>query len=64
MRYLVVIIIFTISFTANPIHAGYKEQNAYHDCVLKHLKNAKVNLATQLMKRACRENFNDLNLVL
>ena len=61
MRHLVVIIIFAISFTANPIHAG---QNEYNDCLLKHLINAKVDLATQIMKRACRENFKDFNIVL
>lgn len=54
MRYLVVIIIFAISFTANPIHAG---QNEYDDCLLKHLINAKVDVAAQLMKKACEENY-------
>lgn len=64
MRHLVVIIILAISFTANPIHAGQKEQNEYDDCLLKHLIHAKVDLATQIMKRACKENFKDFTIVL
>jgi len=54
MKHLFVIIIFAISFTANPIHAG---QNEYDDCLLKHLTNAKVDSATQIMKKACKENY-------
>jgi hypothetical protein len=61
MRHLVVIIIFAISFTVNPIHAG---QNEYNDCLLSHLVNAKVDLAAQIMKRACRENFRDFTIAL
>ena len=54
MKHLFVIIIFAISFTANPIHAG---QDEYDDCLLKHLINAKVDSATQIMKKACKENY-------
>lgn len=54
MRHLVVIIIFAVSFTANPMYAG---QDEYNDCLLKHLINAKVDSATQIMKRACKENY-------
>ena len=64
MRHLVVIIILAISFTANPIHAGQKEQNEYDDCLLRHLVNAKIDLAAQIMKRACKENFKDFTIVL
>jgi hypothetical protein len=61
MRHLVVIIIFVITLTANTIYAG---QNEYDDCLLRHLVNAKVDVATQIMKRACKENFKDFSIAL
>jgi hypothetical protein len=61
MRYLFLIIIFAISFAANPIYA---RQTEYDDCLLRHLINAKNDLATQIMKRACKENFKDFTIVL
>jgi hypothetical protein len=54
MKYIFVIIVFAISLAANPIYAG---QNEYDDCLLRHLRNAKVDVATQLIIRACRENY-------
>ena len=32
-------------------------QAEYDDCILKHLKGAKVDMATQLVKQACKENY-------
>ena len=61
MRHLVAIIIIAVSFAANPIHAG---QNEYDDCLLRHLINAKTDSASQLMKRACRENYKDFTIAL
>ncbi len=55
MRYIFVIIVFAISLTASPIYAGPEDQEQYDDCILEHLKNAKLDLATQLIKEACRE---------
>lgn len=60
MRYVFVIIVCTLSLIVNPLYAG---QNEYDDCILKHLKNAKVDVATQLIKRACRENYKDLSIL-
>lgn len=60
MKYIFVIIIFTISLTASATFAG---QDEYDDCLLKHLINAKTDLASQIMKRACRENFKDLTIL-
>jgi len=60
MRYIFVIIVFAISLISNPIYAG---QNEYDDCLLRHLINAKVDLATQIMKRACKENFKDVRIL-
>ncbi len=34
MKHLVVIVIFVISFTANPLYAG---QNEYDECLLEYL---------------------------
>ncbi len=61
MKHLFVIIIFAISFAANTIYARETE---YDDCLLEHLINAKIDLAAQLMKRACKENFKDFTIVL
>lgn len=60
MRYIFVLIVFAISLTGHPVYA---EQNEYDDCILKHLKNAKVDVATQLIKRACRENYKDSTIL-
>jgi len=54
MKHLVVIIIFAISLITSPIYAG---QDEYDDCLLKHSINAKVDSATQIMKKACKENY-------
>ncbi len=56
MRYIFVIIVFAISLTVNPIYAGQEE---YDDCLLEHLKNAKLDSSTQLIKGACREIHKD-----
>ena len=36
------------------LHAG---QSEYDDCLLKHLKNAKQDVATHLIRQACYENY-------
>ena len=54
MKHLFVIIIFAFLLTPSMIFAG---QDEYDDCLLKHLINAKVDSATQIMKRACEENY-------
>lgn len=60
MRHLVVLMILAISFTVIPAYAG---QNEYDDCLLKHLKNARINLAAQLIEEACRENYKGITIV-
>jgi hypothetical protein len=52
--------IFAILFTVNPIYAG---QNEYDDCLLKHLINAKVDVATQIMIGACKENYKEFTII-
>lgn len=37
-----------------PTIAGQAE---YDDCILEYLKNAKLDLATHLIKQACEENY-------
>ena len=39
-----------------PAIAGQAE---YDDCILQHLKDAKLDDATSLIKRACEENYKD-----
>jgi hypothetical protein len=60
MRHLVALMIFTIVFTVNPLYAG---QNEYDDCLLKHLKNARIDLATQLIEEACDENYRGISII-
>ena len=64
MKYIFMLIVFVVSLTAIPILArqNLSRQEAYHDCILEHLKNAKVDLATQLIKRACKENYKDFRI--
>ena len=33
------------------------DQEQYDDCILGHLKGAKLDLATHLIRRACEENY-------
>jgi len=60
MKYAFLIIIFAMSLTASAISA---KQDEYDDCLLKHLINAKVDLATQIMKKACKENYKDVAIL-
>jgi len=60
MRYLFVMAIFVISFAVNPIYAG---QDEYDDCLLKYLMNSKVDVATQIIAGACRENYQDFKVL-
>jgi hypothetical protein len=39
---------------SNTIFAGQLE---YDECLLIHLKNAKTDVAAQLIKQACKENY-------
>ena len=63
MKYIFVIFAFIISLIASEVFAGQDEQDEYDDCLLKHLVNAKIDTATQIMKRACKENFRDITIL-
>ncbi len=39
---------------ATSVHAG---QSEYDDCILKHLKGAKLDVTASLIKQACEENY-------
>ena len=57
MRYLCLAICgFSMVITAFS-HAEQAEQAEYDDCLLKHLKGAKLDIATHLIKQACYENY-------
>lgn len=49
---LLTIVIFGLA-ASTPIIAGQAE---YDDCILEHLKNAKLDVTTQLIRQACKEN--------
>jgi len=36
--------------------ASYAGQNEYNDCILKYLKGAKLDVATNYIRMACKEN--------
>ena len=37
------------------------DQEQYDDCILGHLKGAKLDIATHLIRRACEENYKTSN---
>lgn len=52
MRKIVTILIFSMMGTA-----AWAGQNEYNDCVLQHLKEAKLDAATAMIRNACYENY-------
>ena len=50
-RFTAGLMMLTVSATAM---AG---QDEYDECILKHLKNAKLDFATRLIRQACEENY-------
>ena len=44
-------ILFLVSL---PVMAG---QNEYDDCILKYLKGAKIDVVSQMVMQACKENY-------
>lgn len=60
MKYFLLIIVLCSSFVASPIFAA---EEKYNDCLLEHLKNAKVNAATQMVKNACKENYGNVMFI-
>ena len=51
LRIIMVIYFFTISIST---FAGQAE---YDDCILKHLKGVKIDIATHTIKQACEQNY-------
>ena len=43
---------------SSPVFSGQAE---YDDCILKYLKNAKLDSATHLIKQACEDNYKNPN---
>jgi len=39
------------------------EQKDYDDCILKHLKGAKLDIATDTIRRACYENYKKTSFI-
>jgi len=37
--------------------SGLADQTAYDDCILEHLKGAKLDVAAHLIKQACQANY-------
>lgn len=51
----------TAVFLTLSIAAQARNNPEYDDCLLQHLKNARLDAATQLITRACHENYVDGN---
>ena len=51
-HFIITIVIFCMAASMTTI-AGQAE---YDDCMLEHLKNAKLDVTTRLIKQACKEN--------
>lgn len=58
MQYLKMFIFIIFILSSASVFAGQKE---YDDCMLKHLKSAKVDVATHAIKQACYENYKKLS---
>ena len=54
MKQLFLAIVILALIIAKSAHAGQAE---YDDCILEHLKNAKIDVAAHLIKQACVENY-------
>ncbi len=58
MRILLFPVVFMVLSWIHPAIAG---QTEYDECILKYLKNAKLDVATHLIKSACNENYKSPN---
>ena len=52
----VFLILLTALFLSGVAHADAEKDAAYNDCILTYLKDAKLDLATRQIRRACDEN--------
>jgi hypothetical protein len=52
-NFLITVCILVLAVSTS-IHGGQAE---YDDCILKHLKGAKLDVAANLIKQACEENY-------
>lgn len=60
MRYLHIIFIVFGLMISTLSNAGQVE---YDNCILKNLKGAKLDLATNFIKQACKENFKNSSFI-
>jgi hypothetical protein len=58
MKHLLITIAIFSLVLSTPVMA---DQEQYDDCILGHLKGAKLDLATHLIRRACEENYKTSN---
>jgi hypothetical protein len=56
MRYLAACF-FLLSLGLGVAMTAPGGQDEYNDCVLEHLKGAKLDAATAMIRKACRENY-------
>lgn len=54
MKYFHIIAVILLLATSASAMAGQAE---YDDCILEHLKNAKLDVVTHIIKQACEENY-------
>lgn len=54
MKHILLTFILLAFFITEPASAG---QDEYDDCVLEHLKGAKLDLAAHLIIQACNDNY-------
>jgi len=60
MRYLHIVFV-VLGLTISTL--SYAGQTEYDNCILKHLKNAKLDVATHFIKMACEENFKNPSFI-
>ena len=54
-------VIFFIAFLAIT-NSVYSDQTEFDDCILEHLRGAKLDVATHVIKQACNENYKNSNI--
>ena len=60
---LAVTILLATAMSASAQTSDFDRNPAYDNCILEHLRGAKLDIASQLITNACYENYEDSGLM-
>lgn len=63
LQLLAVTMLLVMGTSASALTSDFDENPAYDNCILDHLRGAKLDLASQLITNACYENYEDSGLL-